>query len=153
MKELEFWTRQLIKQIDFHRVADDEMEWCSDSRERMLSWARGAVEEAVTSGDEEEHRVGCFHSSAIHNGGKLIIDLEHRRTRQRATIEICEPTNQKKTNWDTVTPGDFAHFIQATHECYMCEACPASGDCDREMCPSGFLKWAYKEIKPEEATR
>ena len=57
------------------------------------------------------------------------------------------------TNWDTVKPEDFAHFIRDTFECYMCAACPADGDCDREMCPDCFIKWANKEIKPEEATK
>lgn len=53
------------------------------------------------------------------------------------------------TNWSKVRPEDFARFMESTHECWMCEACPADDDCDREECPSGFLKWAYKEIKPE----
>jgi hypothetical protein len=57
------------------------------------------------------------------------------------------------TNWSKVRPEDFARFMESTRECYMCEACPADDDCDREECPSGFLKWAYKEIKPEEATK
>lgn len=57
------------------------------------------------------------------------------------------------TNWDKVRPEDFARFIESTHECYMCGACPADGDCDREECPSGFLKWAYKKVPPEEENK
>lgn len=86
-----------IKKIDFDKVADAEWEICSGSYERMLSWARGAIEGAVskvvagvTGGEEAEFAFGCLDAKASRKNGRLRIELNHRRTKQYVEVEEME---------------------------------------------------------------
>jgi|GEM_PF-3609728 hypothetical protein len=86
-----------IKKIDFGKVADAEWEICSDSPERMFSWARGSIEGAVskvvagvTGGEEAEFAFGCLDAKASRKHGRLRIELNHRRTKQYVEVEEDE---------------------------------------------------------------
>jgi hypothetical protein len=83
-----------IKKIDFDKVADAEGEICSGAYERMLSWARGSIEGAVskvvagvTGGEEAEFAFGCLDAKASRKHGRLRIELNHRRTKQYVEVE------------------------------------------------------------------
>lgn len=80
-----------IKKIDFDKVADAEWEICSGSYERMLSWARGAIEGAVSKAiagcGEAEFDCGCLDAKASRKNGRLRIELNHRRTKQYVEVE------------------------------------------------------------------
>jgi hypothetical protein len=82
---------EAIKRIDFYKVADAEWEICSDSRERLFSWARGAIEGAaskvIAGGEEAEFACGCLDAKASRKHGRLRIELNHRRTKQYVEVE------------------------------------------------------------------
>ena len=113
-----------IKKIDFDKVADAEWEICSDSRERMLSWARGAVEGAVSKvvadGGDAEYAYGVFDATASRKHGRLRIELDHRRTKQHVEAEEEEGEPKSKfpighplhMSTEEMKAADTALFIQ-----------------------------------------